>query len=435
MNMQKYKLLRGQEKSFLYYDSSMAIVSIDKKNGGVIDVHTNEQIESIIYANNEIQIKKNDTYNLRNIERITLCVSNDCNLRCKYCYAQGGSFGVKRDLMSLEVAKRFVSFCKDSFDSISSIVFFGGEPLLNIDVIEYVCESISQFYESKNVKTPDFCIVTNGTILNKSVLNLIRKYICRITVSIDGPKILHDSNRVYVNGTGSYEDVVKFIRQTKKIQNLQISYEATYTEDALKKGYNYVSLKNFFSDTLGISGIIVDECNLDKKLPIDYIQSITKEQIIESNFNCIPGGVWGILELLVNRKNNCFCNIGYKNFSVNTRGEIFACHLVNEKHKCSLGRIDGKNIFNTPQDFRATICDVNKECSACDECWCKNLCGGCTIECFYDKVSKSILKIPNSSFCNNRKMYIEQALILISSIRSDKLLWSLLLGKINRGDI
>ena len=78
-------------------------------------------------------------------------------------------------------------------------------------------------YRGEKLKTPKFCIVTNGTILNPVLLGVIRKYISSITVSIDGPETIHDFNRIRANGKGSYSSVVNFIAEIKKIKTIEFA--------------------------------------------------------------------------------------------------------------------------------------------------------------------------------------------------------------------
>lgn len=93
--------------------------------------------------------------------------------------------------MSYSTADSFIDFCRFHFDQIENIVFFGGEPLLNIKIIDYVCNSFESLYEKGKInKMPSFGIITNGTIMNSSILKILIKHIKFITISIDGPEKL-----------------------------------------------------------------------------------------------------------------------------------------------------------------------------------------------------------------------------------------------------
>lgn len=434
----RYHIIKCSDGSYVMYcDNKLTIIPIDNRlakmlkgeeNGCNNTIKNLDFVVSMIESLSPIKARTNDISNLRNIDRITLCVSNDCNLRCKYCYAHGGSYGTDRGMMSLEVAERFVKFCDVNFDSIQKIVFFGGEPMLNAEVIDFVCKKIKETFLSKPASCPKFGLITNGTILDEPSYKLIERHMSCVTVSIDGPQAIHDMNRPYTDGRGSYKQTELFIKKIKTIPNLQVTYEATFTKDSIDAGHNIVSLKNFFYDTFGIKGFIVNDSHLDKSIETKYLKSITEEQIVNSNFECFPTSFWQILEYLVKRESNTFCNIGYRNFSVTTKGQLFACHLVNEKKGCGLGQIDGKNLFNDTVNYKELVRSTYKNNGICKSCWCKNLCGGCTVEFFYDKGLKRLTDTSNKENCNSFKEYVEQVIATVTRIREDKKLWELLVS-------
>lgn len=149
---------------------------------------------------------------------VTFIVTEDCNLRCKYCYQVHKN---NKKQMSFEVAKKAVDHLlnnPDIFDAESVIwEFIGGEPLLELDLIDKICDYIKiQTYIRKHKWDSKyrFSIGTNGTLYGS---NEMRKYIrknkekCSVGITIDGTEIKHDLQRVYVDGSGSYGDVVKNI--------------------------------------------------------------------------------------------------------------------------------------------------------------------------------------------------------------------------------
>ena len=165
-----------------------------------------EQVVSLIrsiYASN----KGEHSTNIQNgskrkvIKRITLHISNDCNLRCKYCFGGGGSYNQERNLMTEQTAIEFVDFCVEQFERVEKIVFFGGEPMLNLKGMEIVCNRFKYYKEEGKIDIlPNFVIITNGTILTDRMLAFIKRNISAMTISIDGPKEINDIQRIYKNG-------------------------------------------------------------------------------------------------------------------------------------------------------------------------------------------------------------------------------------------
>lgn len=179
-----------------------------------------------IYASN----KGEHSTNIQNgskrkvIKRITLHISNDCNLRCKYCFGGGGSYNQERNLMTEQTAIEFVDFCVEQFERVEKIVFFGGEPMLNLKGMEIVCNRFKYYKEEGKIDIlPNFVIITNGTILTDRMLAFIKRNISAMTISIDGPKEINDIQRIYKNGKGSYERIAHFIHTIQEKTNVKYS--------------------------------------------------------------------------------------------------------------------------------------------------------------------------------------------------------------------
>ena len=134
------------------------------------------------------------------LNRLTLNVSNDCNLRCRYCYAGGGAYGMDRSLMTGEVALRAVDAVYEHFEGLGGVQFFGGEPGLNVPVIRAVCEYTQKLHrEGKIERLPGYGMVTNGTVHSRQFLEVIREFRIGVTVSLDGPAEVNDVVRLYRN--------------------------------------------------------------------------------------------------------------------------------------------------------------------------------------------------------------------------------------------
>ena len=256
IDLQYLHLIKGMDMNIVYNSSTIDLVVVNnrtcdvldllKKGIGIQEVETmlkisQDKILEIINSLTKISDNNDKKQCLspqsRVVERITLHVSNDCNLRCKYCYAGGGNYKQKRGIMSLQTAKQFVDFCFQNFDAIGTIVFFGGEPLLNMEVMEYVCDAFRRNYEERRIAfMPEFGIITNGTILTDRVFNFIKNNLAFVTVSIDGLKEFNDANRVFINGKGSYKKISKFIHELTEKTKVKIRYEATYTQYHIDRG-------------------------------------------------------------------------------------------------------------------------------------------------------------------------------------------------------
>lgn len=169
----------------------------------------------------KLPIKQDNIWKDGNAKEITFIVTKDCQLACKYCYLVGKN---SNERMSWETAKKAIDYLLDheaEFEPVQDSVvldFIGGEPLLEIDLIDKICDYFKKELFRRNHRwfnSYRFGMATNGINYDspkiQEFIKKNRKHIS-IVITIDGNKILHDTNRIYKNnGKGSYEDVVRNI--------------------------------------------------------------------------------------------------------------------------------------------------------------------------------------------------------------------------------
>lgn len=151
----------------------------------------------------------------KKISAIILMVVQECNLRCVYCYGNGGEY-TNKGIMSEKTAFDSVDFLiNNSDDEELFITFFGGEPLLNFKLIKEVVEYCKK-REIDTRKKFRYSITTNGTLINKEIEEFLKDNKFIIQISIDGEKEKHNANRYDINGIGSYETVIKKTENLRK---------------------------------------------------------------------------------------------------------------------------------------------------------------------------------------------------------------------------
>lgn len=432
-HIEKFALIDLNEETFR--------ILKDLKNGfsvseivEVSDVDKQELSNMVMFFSKLDQNCSNFTkslnYSFHNINRITVHVANDCNLRCSYCYASGGSYKLRREMMSLKTAELFVDFCENNFNNVNNIVFFGGEPFLNCDVIEYICKEFKDRYFKGRIKyLPSFNAITNGTIISKRVFDIIKKYMSYITVSIDGPKIVNDVNRKNIFGEGTYEQIAKFISKCKSIEGLSISYEATFTKAHLALGYTHNKIKEFMEKCFDLKGVIVDDMFSLENLADNNTYS---EKSVITGEKVYPEIFWNVLRTLVKKTPNVMCPLCREIFAVSTEGDIYPCHInTGDKHS-SVGNIGSDNIFNNNTHFtqlQKGLARPFKDNENCRSCWARNICGGCSRLFFFNETLKEYAIYPKDSLCEINRTRIEKALLKILEVRKDKRLWGELVGK------
>lgn len=211
----------------------------------------NKKINEITTYKNNIEDFKIEDYFLDNgFNQLTFKMTDDCNLRCKYCiYSDHYKYmtGYKKTKLTWEVAKKAVDIYMNNFKNIASInayrnptiCFYGGEPLLNFDIIEKIVEYIKSNYRHFECS---YTITTNGLLLNDKISKFLKGNNFGVCVSIDGTEENHDRNRLKIDNTPSYKQVVENVSLNfKDYHNIYIICCIDYKTD-LK------NLNQFFSD-------------------------------------------------------------------------------------------------------------------------------------------------------------------------------------------
>ena len=235
MNTPFIKLLSFGDNYYIYdvnlndiikvsYESYIIMQELVKNNHENCNAKLNCEL---MHYYNAGYFRSNQIINIKNIEMqeilnllntrlksLLIQVTRDCNLRCSYCFYSGKYKNIRtheNSYMEKELCFKIVDyFMQRTIHSPEiNIGFYGGEPLLNFELIKDTVEYVEKNYPSSNIK---YSVTTNGTLLTSTITDYLIKKQFLITISIDGPKIIHDSNRIFVNGSGSYDIIYKNIK-------------------------------------------------------------------------------------------------------------------------------------------------------------------------------------------------------------------------------
>lgn len=315
--------------------------------------------------------------------KVSLSLTHDCTLSCRYCYA-GSKF--KKD-MSLATAQKIVDFAMEITPTGRKIEFgfFGGEPLLRFDLIKEIINYIRK-KEREVGKAICLGVTTNGTLLTQTILDLFKDENVDLCISIDGPAYVHNLNRRYKDGRGSFEDVVRNLSLAiEQLGSLQVN--AVYGPDTIDFLPESVS---FFSQ-LGVSVIHLnpnicafwEESTYSKlrevymQIANQYIQSYQQGQ--EIAINLIDSKI--IVFLKGGYQVTDKCGMGETEWGFAPSGNIYPCErLIGEDNDSSycLGNIHtGLDLMR-----RCSLLEHrgnrNEECRTCAlQKFCMNWCG-CT---------------------------------------------------------
>ena len=154
-----------------------------------------------------------EVQSINKIDKLTLFLSETCNLRCRYCYVRLPDAENRTRMMSEETARNIVRRVFSHFESCNFLQFFGGEPTLNMPAVRAIVdETMCMVSQGIISQPPSFGIVTNGASRHApEMVAFCREYNIAATVSLDGPKHIHDALRPSARGMGSFDDAVQTI--------------------------------------------------------------------------------------------------------------------------------------------------------------------------------------------------------------------------------
>lgn len=360
-------------------------------------------------------------------DRLVLVVTQTCNLACKYCYAQQGNYGVADDIniMTMETAKNAVIHMFSIFrEGVSKIQFFGGEPLINFELIKNITPWIIGYYRAKGAKEPEFYIVTNGTILNDEIMDFFNKYNVTVTISIDGNKKINDTNRIFNNGKGTYDTISSNINTLNAKRKHLLALEMTVNESNIEQFIDsnelvdIQDLRKFKPDMFHIVPVLLsdEERTFDNK---ELFQESLKQYFVKSIdlsansiFDESPVNIMKPLDItrnIIHKNPKCnLCSAGIRDFSVGANGDLYPCFTFIGHDEYKIGNVNSEELDNFDKVFGQCRSNTYDSIEKCRKCWAKGVCSGC-IGNFY--LINGSIDQPIDDLCEVQKSMIEKIIV------------------------
>lgn len=321
------------------------------------------------------------------IKALCLHICHDCNLKCKYCFASEGTYNTERDYMSEEVAKKAIDFLIANSGTRRSLEvdFFGGEPLLNLDVVKS-CVSYARSLEKEYDKEFNFTMTTNCVLLDEEICEYLNKEMVNVVLSIDGRKCVHDKTRITSNGTGSYEAVLEGAKLMRKIRgDKQYYVRGTFTHDNLDFSEDVKSLSDMGFDQISVEPVVLEDEHPLALKKEDYPKIISEYEKLANLYLDRKGTekAFNFFHFMVDLKHGpCLnkrltgCGAGAEYLAVSPIGDIYPCHQFVGELDFRMGSVlDGT--FNRDIQHTFASIDVTKK-EECSDCFAKYYCsGGC----------------------------------------------------------
>ncbi len=322
------------------------------------------------------------------VKSMCLNIAHDCNLRCEYCFAAKGDFGKGRKLMPASVGKKAIDFMLENSGDRHNLEldFFGGEPLMNFDVVKEVV-AYAREKEKAYGKNFRFTITTNGMLLDDDKIDYINKEMSNVVLSIDGRKEVNDRVRYTAGNKGCYDVILpkyKKLVATRGDKDYYArgtftKYNLDFSEDVLhlyEQGFSQISVEPAVCD-LSLPYALTEE-DLPRILE-EYEKLAHKladlknagKQINFFHFMVdFDGGPCAIKRL-----RGCSCGNEY--IAVTPEGDIYPCHQFVGMDEYKMGNLEDGTFR---QDIKDTFSKINVyQKEECRNCFAKFFCsGGCT---------------------------------------------------------
>ena len=337
---------------------------------------------------------------------MVLEVAQDCNLRCRYCYAEGGSYGREVKLLDPALARKAVRLLvEDSCDQENvTLILFGGEPLLNMEAVKAAVEEVEMLTAGTDKKV-FVSLTTNGTLLTPEIVAFIRRYRIAVSVSMDGPADLHDSNRAGPGGEGSYARIVSQLSALLDAGTAPVAARVTLVPEQWKRaeevfdhlfglGFHEVGI----APASPINLALLPDHDHEEQLFEGFSALARRFVEVASRGKVLPFS--NLIDLLARlhagqtKSVSCGAGLGY--LAVDAGGSFYVCHRLTGDEAFCVGTLD---TGPDTEKIRSALDMVTAgKDMLCEDCWARTLCsGGCHYE---NHLRENRLGLPPGSSCS-----------------------------------
>lgn len=335
------------------------------------------------YENYIMDFKKRETV----VKALCLHIAHDCNLACKYCFAEEGEYHGRRALMSFEVGKKALDFLvKNSGNRVNlEVDFFGGEPLMNWQVVKDLV-AYGRSLEEPYHKKFRFTLTTNGILLNDEILEFANREMANIVLSIDGRKEINDLMRPHRGGQGSYDTIVpKFLKVAESRNQMNYYVRGTFTRNNLDFSKDVAHLADLGFQQISVEPVVAAP-EEEYALREEDIPAILKEYdklAVELLNRSKEGRGVNFFHFMIDLKGGpCVakrlsgCGSGTEYLAVTPWGDFYPCHQFVGREEFLMGNVD-EGITRTDIRDEFKTCNVYAK-EKCRSCFAKFYCsGGC----------------------------------------------------------
>lgn len=321
------------------------------------------------------------------VKALCLHIAHDCNLACRYCFAEEGEYHGRRELMSFEVGKAALDFLIANSGNRRNLEvdFFGGEPLMNFDVVKQLV-AYGREQEKLHNKNFRFTLTTNGVLLNDDIMEFANKEMGNVVLSIDGRKEVHDYMRPFRKGAGSYDLIVPKFQKFAESRNQDKYYvRGTFTHNNLDFSKDVLHLADLGFKQISVEPVVAqpteDYALREEDLPqlFEEYDKLAVEMIKRHK----EGKDFNFFHFMIDleggpcvAKRLSGCGSGTEYLAVTPWGDFYPCHQFVGNEAFLMGNVY-EGIKNTKLQSEFKCCNVYAK-EKCRNCFARFYCsGGC----------------------------------------------------------
>ena len=428
-----------RDKNYIYDVGSGALHECDKptadylkakEEGEDIDITyiTDEQIAEILSdveglkAQGLLHKEEVASYPIKSNEVKALCIHicHDCNMRCRYCFADEGAYHSVRERMSFETAKAAVDFliANSGKRKVLEMDFFGGEPLMNLDVIKQTV-AYAKEEGAKVGKKFLFTTTTNCLLLDEPTIQFFNEEMENVVLSLDGRPEINDAIRKTVNGKGTFKYIIDKIKNFISLRGDKSYYvRGTFTAKNLDFAKDVLFIADQGVDSISMEPVVTEIEDLQIKE--EHIPTIEKEyeNLCEAYLDRYKKGeAFNFFHFNIDleggpclSKRVSACGAGNEYFSVTPNGDLYPCHQFAGDAKFRMGSVfEGITRPDVREQFKNSCLFTRKKC---EKCFAKFICsGGCSANNYH---YNGDIEEPYAITCAMMKKRIECAMHILA---------------------
>ena len=327
------------------------------------------------------------------VKALCLHIAHDCNLACRYCFAEEGEYHGRRALMSFEVGKKALDFLIANSGSRKNLEvdFFGGEPLMNWQVVKDLV-AYGREQEKLHNKKFRFTLTTNGVLLNDEVMEFCNREMGNVVLSVDGRKEVHDFMRPFRKGAGSYDLIIPKFQKFAESRNQDKYYvRGTFTHHNLDFSKDVLHLADLGFKQISVEPVVAADTEeyaiREEDIPqiMEEYDALAKEMIAREK----AGKGFNFFHFMIDLtggpcvyKRLSGCGSGTEYLAVTPWGDFYPCHQFVGEEQFLMGNVD-EGITHPEIRDKFGKCNVYTK-EACKDCFARFYCsGGCAANAYH----------------------------------------------------